>query len=489
MSSEAPVTFLGNNLDKIIETLKHDGELRESFLGASAVDGKSQQDFTFAIVAIPEPDAPSSIEEQSTVINLKAASPGPESFSVSVKVETGTRGSGQGTHTTKNTTSFALNARHEHWKKFFEPDLAQIIRPYQSYWGMLRVLGADNQVYVSGDTSKFARYARVWRITLDRIRLTIAGQSHPPSNSIPNNEDEIEDTVTGKYIWINHTEYGKVKIFYEYSGTGPQNIVFLHTAGSDSRQYHSLMNNPTLQEKCTMFAFDLPGHGRSSLGTIQSIDTYALTETSYIESIDKVIRAIKHPKHIPETGGTIVCGASMAGHICIALAIRASSTSPTNSLPYIHGSIPCEGTSHLPTPAQIYNIGTTDTSPSLLDPEKVCGMISPTSPAYYTRQIWWQYSSQAHNIFPGDLKFYFVGWDGRDRLREIDTAKCPVYMLTGEYDYSCTVEASRETAKGIKGAVFEGMKGLGHFPLTEDPERVLPYLLRAIEHIQKSRKE
>jgi len=28
---------------------------------------------------------------------------------------------------------------------------------------------------------------------------------------------------------------------------------------------------------------------------------------------------------------------------------------------------------------------------------------------------------------------YFGGWDGRSRMSGIDTKKCPVYMLTGEY--------------------------------------------------------
>ena len=126
---------------------------------------------------------------------------------------------------------------------------------------------------------------------------------------------------------------------------------------------------------------------------------------------------------------------------------------------------------------------------AILDPERVCGMIAPTSPEYYKRQIWWQYSSQGTNVFAGDLKFYFKGWDGRSRMKDIDTRYCPVYMLTGEYDYSCTPEASRETAAMIDGAEFEEMKGLGHFPLTENPKRVLPYLMRAIEGIHKKRKE
>jgi len=60
-------------------------------------------------------------------------------------------------------------------------------------------------------------------------------------------------------------------------------------------------------------------------------------------------------------------------------------------------------------------------------------------------------------------------------------------MLTGEYDYSCTTEASKATAQKIPRAEFEPMANLGHFPLTENPKAVLPYLMKALDHIQKQR--
>ncbi|KAJ9654615.1 hypothetical protein H2198_006361 [Neophaeococcomyces mojaviensis] len=371
----------------------------------------------------------------------------------------------------QNEAQFCLSARSEDWQAFFTSN-EKLVRPYQSFWGMLRVLGPQHkEVCAIGDTTAFARYARVWRISLDRIRDAV--------NEVPilqpgtatvmaEHEDTEEDSVVGRYTCINHSEYGKVKIFYEMAGHGPEVLVFLHTAGSDSRQYHSLMNNKTLQEQCTMIAFDLPAHGRSSLGTKQYPESYALTEESYIESIDLFLQKLK-------MRNVVLCGASMAGHICIAAAIRAQELS-------VRGVIPCEGCAHLPFSQPIYEIRGNDSS--ILDPERVCGMIAPTSPEYYKQQIWWQYSSQGAGVFSGDLKFYFKGWDGRGRVENIDTETCPVYMLTGEYDYSCTVEASKETAAMIKGAVFEEMKGLGHFPLTENPTAVLPYLMRAIDHIQ-----
>ena len=98
------------------------------------------------------------------------------------------------------------------------------------------------------------------------------------------------------------------------------------------------------------------------------------------------------------------------------------------------------------------------------------------------------YSGQAYGIFHGDLDFYFGGFDARDRVDQIDCTKCPIYFLTGEFDWSTTPAMSKATADKIKGANMKAMEDLGHFPATENPQKFVPYLLEAIEWIQKTRK-
>ncbi len=73
----------------------------------------------------------------------------------------------------------------------------------------------------------------------------------------------------------------------------------------------------------------------------------------------------------------------------------------------------------------------------------------------------------------------------RERVARIDTRRCPVVMLTGEYDFSCTPEMSRQTAAKIPGAQFRMMQGLGHFPMTENPEAFLGYLRPALAGLGK----
>jgi pimeloyl-ACP methyl ester carboxylesterase len=50
-------------------------------------------------------------------------------------------------------------------------------------------------------------------------------------------------------------------------------------------------------------------------------------------------------------------------------------------------------------------------------------------------------------------------------------------MLTGNYDYSCKPEDTDATAAAIPGAKVQIMKGLGHFPMSEDYAALRPYLL------------
>jgi pimeloyl-ACP methyl ester carboxylesterase len=88
--------------------------------------------------------------------------------------------------------------------------------------------------------------------------------------------------------------------------------------------------------------------------------------------------------------------------------------------------------------------------------------------AYVIPRCSYTHHSLTHDLqmFHGDLDFYFGGWDGRSRVASIDTNACPVYMLTGEYDWSNTPEMSQKTADKIKGAKHKAMPKLGHFPAT-----------------------
>lgn len=88
--------------------------------------------------------------------------------------------------------------------------------------------------------------------------------------------------------------------------------------------------------------------------------------------------------------------------------------------------------------------------------------------------------------FKGDLHFYSVDHDLRDKLDQIDGDRCPVVMLTGDYDYLTTPEDSARTAAQIKNAQFIEMKDIGHFPMSENHAVFRTYLIQALEILQKN---
>lgn len=304
---------------------------------------------------------------------------------------------------------------------------------------------------VHGDHDKYSQFAHLTTRLLELIREGL----HGPLAQDKQTESD-EDHLTGKYVYIEPPVWGKSKVFYETSGTGPQEIVFLHTAGSDSRQYHVVMNDSTMRSKCTMFAFDLPAHGRSFPGNNHIPGNHTTNEEAYVGAIREFVKVLKLNK-------PIICGASMAGQVCIAVAIRAEEVGAG-------GTIPLQGCDYMTMKRQFG-----DKSPlvnqSLFNPDWIYGMMAPSAPLVNKQLIWHLYSAQAYGIFHGDLDFYFGGFDARDRVSQIDVKKCPIYFLTGEFDWSTTPQMSQATASKIKGANFKEMAGLGHFPATESPSR------------------
>ena len=64
--------------------------------------------------------------------------------------------------------------------------------------------------------------------------------------------------------------------------------------------------------------------------------------------------------------------------------------------------------------------------------------MSPLSPSAEVWETVWHYMQGGPGVFTGDLYFYQIEGDVRARLGEIDTSVCPLYLLTGEYDYSAS---------------------------------------------------
>ena len=303
-----------------------------------------------------------------------------------------------------------------------------------------------------GEELAFVQHCHLARRVLEVGRWVAAGRAGPVPDSLrPALAEPAPADITGRNLPV--TADGTAwRIHAEQAGEG-LDLLCLHTAGSDGRQFHRLMADRGITRDWRLTAFDLPWHGRSSPPAGATPGDWALTTERYVQLIMGVIAAagLRRP---------VVLGASMSGEICLELALRHPEA--------FRGIVACEASDHIEGRKTLW-ADHPQVNQAIFVPEWIEGLMAPQSPADCATDVWWQYSQGGHATFARDIDFYSGEWDARDRVHRIDTARCPLWMLTGEYDYSCTAEHSAATAARIPGARFAMMPGIGHFPFAENP--------------------
>ena len=279
------------------------------------------------------------------------------------------------------------------------------------------------------------------------------------------NEPAIEP-ITGRYMRLD-VEGRPHRLYWEEAGAG-RPLLCLHTAGSDGRQYRALLNDPEITERFRVIAFDMPWHGKSSPPSGWQDEEYTLTTNSYVNLIMTVSRALK-------LEDPVVMGCSIGGRVVLELARRHPD--------HFKAIIGLQSSAFVQRYFDISWLHRPNIHGGEMAAAYCYGLVGPAAPLEHRWETLWHYMQGGPGIFKGDLYFYSIDGDVSGSLNEIDTRQCPVYMLTGEYDYSCTPEASRDTAAKIVGARLEIMSGLGHFPMSEDPERFKSYLMPVLAEI------
>ncbi|WP_454829822.1 alpha/beta fold hydrolase [Paraburkholderia xenovorans] len=280
----------------------------------------------------------------------------------------------------------------------------------------------------------------------------------------------IYDPIIGRYLNLeikgkNH------RVYIEEAGTGIP-LVCLHTAGSDTRQYRAIMCDPEILKHFRVIAFDMPRHGKSSPPAGWQTSEYRLTSRDYVDQITAVVDAL-------ELDNPVVMGCSIGGRIVLNLALEC---------PERFGAlIGLQSGAHVDPYYDLQWLHRPDVHGGEVCAGIVSGLIGPHAPEADRWETLWHYMQSGPGIFKGDLYFYKVDGDLRDRVAEIDTGRCPLYLLTGRYDYSSTPEDTIELARSVKGSKMTLMSGLGHFPMSEDPAAFLAYLKPVLDEIRNKR--
>jgi len=278
------------------------------------------------------------------------------------------------------------------------------------------------------------------------------------------------EPVIGRYMHLDIAGR-RHRLYWEEAGPshgGGIPLICLHTAGSDGRQYRALLNDTDITARFRVIVFDMPWHGKSSPPEGWQDEEYKLTTEGYVELVRSVGEAL-------ELDQPVVMGCSIGGRIVLELA-------------RMHGelfraAIGLQSSAFVQHYFDITWLHRPNIHGGEMSAAYCYGLVGPQAPLQHRWETLWHYMQGGPGVFKGDLHFYSVDGDVSASLAEIDTATCPVYMLTGEYDYSCTPEASQQTADRIDGATLTVMERLGHFPMSEDPETFKKYLMPILNEI------
>ena len=274
------------------------------------------------------------------------------------------------------------------------------------------------------------------------------------------------EPIIGRYLTLD-LGGAQHRIYFEEAGAGIP-LLCLHTGGADTRQYRHMMLDEAITSRFRVIAFDMPFHGKSTPPDGWHREEYKLTLESYTQAILAFSAAL-------ELDRPILLGCSIGGRIVLHLAMShpqaframvgiacAVSTTPWSDTQWLHrpdvnGGEICAGI--------------------------VSGLMSPASPEARRQETLWSYMQSGPGVFKGDLFFYRQSQGLSEGVASIDTQACPLFLMSGNYDFSCTREDMTRTADMIPGARLIPMEGVGHFPMSENPDLFASYLQPVLDEI------
>lgn len=357
--------------------------------------------------------------------------------------------------------AFGLTASPATWAEFAK---AVPAIGFQSLVGMQRL----GHLKVEGDVLIWGRHMLFLEQVFAALRPA-APSLRPAAISEP-----VIEPIVGRYLRLD-VDGRPHRLYFEEAGQGIP-LLCLHTAGADGRQYRALLNDPSITARFRVIAFDLPWHGKSSPPAGFETEVYQLTTQLYVDTVMAVSRALGLAR-------PAVMGCSIGGRAVLHLALRHGA--------HFRAAIGLQSATHAEGGAdtRLRDLGVLF-RPDIHGQEAAAGsvacLIAPTSPGSDKWETLWHYMQGGPSVFLGDLHYYFTDGD----LRNADLAgldgKCPLYLLTGEYDLSATPELTAELARVTGARHFEVMKGMGHFPMSESPEEFRRYLKPVLDQIAAS---
>lgn len=363
-------------------------------------------------------------------------------------------------------SSVVLSADADIWNEIFQKNPKS---GFHSIGALRR--GCPGFKVIGGDLSIAQALPLAERI-IDYVRLAL----YPQNSTSLSWDKSVLKSITGRYVCIS-TERDEW-VYTEQAGnpSGPT-ILMLHTAGADSRQWHGLMGTPRVGQNTSstdsplqdwsMHAFDLPGHGRSPLPLGHANWNWTLTEQDYCRWIISYMDANQIER-------ATLMGCSMGSAIGLVLLSKYPDR--------FDGAILLEAPYCSRGRRSVY-LNHSQVHGARLAAAWVGSLLAPQSEKSARDQATWIYSQGAPGVYDGDLAFYSDDFDAHQHASKINTDKTPLWLLTGNYDYSASPDETRKIEKEVRGSNFVELQGFGHFPMIENPVGLIPYLVEPLKTI------
>lgn len=281
------------------------------------------------------------------------------------------------------------------------------------------------------------------------------------------------DSAVGRYIHLDIAGQD-YRVYFEEAGSGIP-MLLQHTAGCHGTQWRHLLECEAVTDRFRLIAYDLPYHGKSlpPVGPEWWSNEYKLT--------GEFLRAVPVSlAHALKLDRPVFMGCSVGGLLALDLALRHADL--------FSAVISLEGALKIETDIATLNALWHPKVSNEYKARLMNALMSPTSPEAYRKETSQVYASGWPPAFLGDLYYYLVDFDLRETARTIDTSKVGVHILSGEYDASGTMEHGRAAHEAIRGSTWTVMNDVGHFPMSENPDAFIGYLLPVLARIENDRK-
>lgn len=328
---------------------------------------------------------------------------------------------------------------------------------------------------IRGDFSTLvAAYQGAWQRLYRVLRRTVCGERARRAEPAPLRDT---DNAVGRYAYI--TANGEeARIYYETSGTGPVPLLLQPTAGADGRQYRYLLAHPEMQKRFTMYAYDLPYHGKSlpPLGTRWWEQPYKPTREYLMNWVLSIADHLKLDR-------PFFMGCSVGGQLALDLAAHHADR--------FAAFISLNGWYDNPVPTAAINNDIFRT-PSVSEDYPmsiILGGCAPVAPEAMAQEVYWIYRSNFPGVYAGDNDYFMSGHDLKENGHLIDAKTKPLIVVEGEYDPAAhdEVHGGPAIARNIEGVEVIVAQGLGHFAPSDDPigfiETIVPILDRVLSRV------